>query len=250
MVIPSSCHSCGKYVQPDAAFCQHCGAEQERDVPAPVHEPEPTEVACRNCGAVSSSEALYCKECGTLLEEPRPAVEAPPAGPHSFSCPRCSTSNHRGSVYCYSCGYPLEGARPASEGQLVSPSGEVIGRPAGFWIRLVAAIVDGLILSISAGIVFGIAGEAPSSFLNIAIGAAYSIIGWSVWSTTIGKRIFNLYVVRPDGSKVDAPRAVLRYVGTFLSLILLLIGYLMVAFRRDKRALHDLIADTYVVIRS
>ncbi len=83
----------------------------------------------------------------------------------------------------------------------------------------------------------------------LLVSALYVIIGWSVWSTTIGKRIFGLYVLRPDGSKLTFGRAFARWLATSLSLILLGIGFLMIAFRRDKRGLHDLICDTVVVKR-
>ena len=83
----------------------------------------------------------------------------------------------------------------------------------------------------------------------LLVNALYAIIGWSVWSTTIGKRIFGLYVLRPDGSKLGFGRAFARWLATNLSLILLGIGFLMIAFRRDKRGLHDLICDTMVVKR-
>ena len=85
--------------------------------------------------------------------------------------------------------------------------------------------------------------------LFLFVGALYDIIGWTVWSTTIGKRIFGLYVLRPDGSKLGLGRAFARWLAVGLSALLLGIGFLMIAFRRDKRGLHDLICDTMVVKR-
>ncbi len=78
---------------------------------------------------------------------------------------------------------------------------------------------------------------------------AYYTFSIAIWSTTIGKRIVGIYVFRPDGSKVGVARAFCRYLAGQLSFLLLFIGYLMVAFRRDKRGLHDLICDTVVVYR-
>ena len=70
-----------------------------------------------------------------------------------------------------------------------------------------------------------------------------------MWATTIGKRAVGLYVLRPDGSKLGPGRAFARYWAPILSALILFIGFLMVAFREDKRALHDLICDTVVVKR-
>ena len=59
--------------------------------------------------------------------------------------------------------------------------------------------------------------------------------------------MLGMRIVRSDGRRVGIGRALGRELATVLSLILLLAGYLMVAFRNDKRALHDLIADTVVI---
>jgi uncharacterized RDD family membrane protein YckC len=120
------------------------------------------------------------------------------------------------------------------------------GRPAGFWIRVAAAIIDAIVLSVI-GAVLNLAplGEV----LEIIVSALYYTVGVSIWSTTPGKRAVGIYVLRPDGSKVGPGRAFARWLAYIPSTVLLLGGYLMVAFRRDKRALHDLICDTVVVRR-
>ncbi|MEA1918610.1 MAG: RDD family protein, partial [Campylobacterota bacterium] len=42
---------------------------------------------------------------------------------------------------------------------------------------------------------------------------------------------------------------IIRYIGYIVSIIPLMIGFFMVAFRSDKRALHDLLAGTVVIYR-
>jgi len=86
-------------------------------------------------------------------------------------------------------------------------------------------------------------------FVTLLTGITYYTVGVSVWATTIGKRAVGLYVLRPDGSKLGPGRAFARYWAPILSALILFIGFLMVAFREDKRALHDLICDTVVVKR-
>ena len=56
-----------------------------------------------------------------------------------------------------------------------------------------------------------------------------------------------LKVVRPDGSRVGYGRAVARYFAAMLGGMILGIGYLLVAFDSEKRALHDMICDTRVI---
>ena len=83
--------------------------------------------------------------------------------------------------------------------------------------------------------------------LLLVLTALYYTVGVSVWSTTIGKRVFGLRVLRPDRGKVGPGRALARYFTSGVSFLILGIGYLMIAFRSDKRGLHDLICDTVVL---
>lgn len=95
-------------------------------------------------------------------------------------------------------------------------------------------------------------GDDPSGVTALAILIIYflySPVLIGIWGTTIGKRALGLYVVRSNGARCGFWRALGRQLAQILSGITLYIGYLMVAFREDKRALHDLIADTAVVHR-
>ena len=67
------------------------------------------------------------------------------------------------------------------------------------------------------------------------------------WQATPGKRLLRLRVRAADGGVAGPRRALLRHLGGALSWALLNLGHAMVAFRRDRRALHDLIADTRVL---
>ena len=78
---------------------------------------------------------------------------------------------------------------------------------------------------------------------------AYYTIAVAIWATTIGKRVFGIYILQSDGSKVGFFRALARALAISLSWITLGIGFLMIAFRGDKRALHDLICGTVVVYK-
>ena len=58
--------------------------------------------------------------------------------------------------------------------------------------------------------------------------------------------VFGLKVLTEDGEPIGLDKAVLRYIGLWINILTLGIGYLMIAFRKDKRGLHDLIAGTVV----
>lgn len=77
--------------------------------------------------------------------------------------------------------------------------------------------------------------------------AYFALLESSRWQATIGKRICGLRVTRLDGRRISLPRAVGRYLGKFVSALILGIGFLMIAWTRRKQALHDLMADTLVV---
>ena len=131
------------------------------------------------------------------------------------------------------------------------------GEPAGFWIRLAAFLIDVVVWFAIAFSVYasgfgtGDANIGAVSYWvdDMLISAAYYVIQWTLWQTTVGKRIFGLYVVGADGSKIGFQRAFRRYLAYFASATLLAVGFLMIAFRQDKRGLHDLQCDTVVVRR-
>jgi uncharacterized RDD family membrane protein YckC len=109
---------------------------------------------------------------------------------------------------------------------------------AGFWIRTFAYIIDGIGRDSTA-----------SSGLNLLLGLAYFAYFWSAQGggQTLGMRVFNLKVVRTDGSALTITQALIRYIGLFISFVCLFIGVIWVAFDADKQGWHDKIAGTYVI---
>ncbi|QBP39722.1 RDD family protein [Paenisporosarcina antarctica] len=125
--------------------------------------------------------------------------------------------------------------------------------PAGFWVRLLASIMDSLVISVPLGIIFYLLtgnweDESFSSLLNIL----YSIIVPILWyGYTVGKRIMKIRIVKVDGSKLGIGAMLMRVVVAALIYIVTLgiaaiVSAFMVGLREDKRAIHDLIAGTYV----
>lgn len=135
---------------------------------------------------------------------------------------------------------------------------------AGFWIRVVASVIDSFLLSLvqftltfaitlTVGAVGVSATEDPATSLVIwlfgaTISLAYAVFFTGYCGQTPGKMAVRIKVIRTDGSEITYGRAAKREIlGKFVSSILLGIGYLMVAFDNQKQGLHDKIADTYVV---
>lgn len=155
-------------------------------------------------------------------------------------CPRCgvNVAQYRGALSAAGATAPPPGRRePAG-----TESGAAGRRPAGesaagFWIRVGASVIDGLLL-------------APVHFLvppvGWLIGSMYWVIFHWLWGQTLGKMAMKIRVVTVEGGPLSLGVAVLRYIGYLLSALTLGVGYLMVAFRQDKRGLHDLVAGTRV----
>ncbi len=121
---------------------------------------------------------------------------------------------------------------------------------AGFGVRLAAMLVDDLwILGVGAGVFFfAVEDKMVASTVACGIGWIVVLFGWAIWGTTPGKRAFNLYVTAGDGAQagIGFPRALARMVGYLASGLCLGIGFLIIAFRKSRLGLHDIIAGTRV----
>jgi uncharacterized RDD family membrane protein YckC len=95
------------------------------------------------------------------------------------------------------------------------------------------------------GPMFGLMGL--SWLISVVVGCTYETLFIVYFAATPGKMAIGLKVLRPDGSKLQVGRAVGRYFAKTLSAMILGIGYIMVAFDDQKRALHDMICDTRVI---
>ncbi len=120
---------------------------------------------------------------------------------------------------------------------------------AGFGERFVAVLIDALILLIPNAIVFAVLDGGPlANLIQFVIGAGYAVYFWSSSGQTPGKSIMKLKVVHADGGNVLTPgQAILRYIGTIISAIPLLLGYLWAIWDPKHDTWHDKIASTKVI---
>jgi uncharacterized RDD family membrane protein YckC len=132
-------------------------------------------------------------------------------------------------------------------------------RYGGFWIRVVATLIDGFILGIALGLLGAATGldffaDDPDQISWLAI-AVQLAVDWlyeagltaSPLSGTLGKRAVGLRVVTQQGERISFARSTGRYLAKIVSGLLLLVGFLMVAFTERKRGLHDMMAGTVVI---
>lgn len=186
------------------------------------------------------------------------------------SCDECGRSFPADDMIRYGESMICATCKPLFFQKLKEGSLPHIMRYAGFWIRVGAKIIDGIVLwlvntifSLFAGLAMtfifssAIGKEAfhPGFFvvygfmymLQIAFHAAYDTYFIGKFAATPGKMACGIKIVTADGGKVSYLRAFARHFAEFLSGVILLIGYIMVAFDREKRALHDHICNTRVI---
>jgi uncharacterized RDD family membrane protein YckC len=111
---------------------------------------------------------------------------------------------------------------------------------AGFWVRMVALLLDFLLV----GIVMGV---LHTHHIELIVLAAYGAVMWKVRGSTIGGIVFDLRVVRLDGRAVDWETAIVRALSCFLSMVVVGLGFFWIAFDANHQAWHDKIAGTVVV---
>jgi len=201
-----------------------------------MHNP----IYCNRCGLQSSADAQFCQSCGDTLRTPLPA-------------PLLSPQNVPD--------------RSVSAVAQLTPS----VRYAGFWIRVVASLMDFILIFIVLfpmrlliGSTTTILGEdwqlatTKILFMNRMARIGMGILlAWlyragmesSHFQGTLGKLAVQIKVTDLEGNRISFERATGRYLAKFLSLISLGVGYLMVGFTLEKQGLHDRLAGTRVLYR-
>jgi uncharacterized RDD family membrane protein YckC len=223
-------------------------------------------------------------------------------------CSRCGTSLVEGTTFCTNCGAPQGIAAPVAapigspmsapvaayppSGAIAPPMGAVpmnyvqvpVVPYAGFWLRAVAYLLDGLIVGVvTVPIIIGLAvatglsaalgsmgenaGNDPAAIfatagfvmffsllLLILLGGLwlyYALLESSNWQGTVGKKALGLIVTDLDGRRVSFARATGRFFSRLITgLVPLMIGYILAGITAKKQALHDMIAGTLVLRKS
>ena len=202
----------------------------------------PMAIRCLRCGTNIQAPAQFCENCAaeqraagifqpSVPAQPGPAVGG--AAPMTVTCPACGAQAPADATFCPSCGSNLiSGARSY----------------AGFWIRLLALIIDGLVLAIPQVIIaLTVSSVGGRLVLNFLTGFLYTVGFWVLEGATPGKMLMGLKITMASGEPLTPGTAIVRYVGYFLSALTLGIGHLIIAFTPEKRGLQDYLAGTVVV---
>lgn len=143
-----------------------------------------------------------------------------------------------------------------AEAPTTAPADSTVAlQPAGFWLRVVAFIVDyAVLLLIGAAMMAGAASLLGSEMLGLAywLWVLISFLYWPVLESTamratLGKAALGLVVADVDGGGLSFVRCLLRNLAKIISAIPFGIGYLLAAFTSRKQALHDLITKAVVL---
>jgi uncharacterized RDD family membrane protein YckC len=209
-------------------------------------------------------------------------------------CSKCGNALAAGTAFCQACGTPVASATSAIPAQGASVPALAANVPqtgvsphwlptptrayAGFWLRVLAHLIDGAItgavlcallipLALATGVGSALRnihpGEEPDPAIIFAFISSLWILilagilgGWlyyaycesSEWQATPGKKVLNVIVTDLNGNRVSFGRASGRFFAKMVSgLIPFGIGYIMAGFTEKKQALHDMIASCLVL---
>ena len=177
-----------------------------------------------------------------------------------MKCPKCGKQNPTAAITCSSCGALLREYKDIEEQATLT-------NYASFGQRLVAYILDNLIISVPLGcimiFVFGagvaiaeeLGSEGIISLLVLLIQFVWLGVSWLYFSlfqsgpkmATPGKMAMGIVVTNISGKRITWANATGRFFAKILSGMAFCIGYILAAFTEKKQALHDILAGTIVL---
>lgn len=142
---------------------------------------------------------------------------------------------------------------------------EDAGQPryVGFWARVLASLVDSiLMLLVLLPLAFALLGDDivaqqgqldgwANVLFNYLLPLAIVLIFWFYRSATPGKMLLKAKIVDEDSlGKPQAWQWVVRYLGYYVSMLVLFMGFFWVGWDPRKQGFHDKLARTVVVYES
>jgi uncharacterized RDD family membrane protein YckC len=171
-------------------------------------------------------------------------------------CANCGREIDAQAEVCPTCGHP---------NQLMLEHVATLPPYAGFWIRVLGSIIDGIVLSIIGFVLFGfIIARArldipptrgsgvrtvfvPRLNEGRVVGFLYQWLFLGLADgRTPGAMATGVRVARPDGSRIGLGTAAVRQAMAIVSAIPLGLGYLWMLWDAEKRTWHDMVANTRV----
>jgi uncharacterized RDD family membrane protein YckC len=161
-------------------------------------------------------------------------------------CSNCGAQSPDDAIFCFRCGTKLVNKE-------IGHREEINFEYAGFWRRLAALVIDGIILTISYLLISSLFG-----FKHFSLVIVIWIIGYWLYFTlyesskkmaTLGKMALEIMVTDANGNQINFGRANARFWSKILSNMIMFAGYIMAGITDKKQALHDVIADTLVILK-
>lgn len=216
---------------------------------------------------MTKAHQVYCAHCGTNVLST--FKKCPSCGGREFSDSPVTPATQQETLPPSPSRISIPTPAPSDRGGQDSLAEEKVHRVgqfsyAGFWIRAGAYVIDTMVLFVALipfYLIWGIGGWGGWNEMR-TVGETFfqdtlvpTILWWvysavmesSAWQATLGKRAFGLKVVGAEGQRISFGRATGRFFAKYVSAILLLVGFIMVAFTKKKQGLHDIMARTFVL---
>lgn len=133
---------------------------------------------------------------------------------------------------------------------------------AGFWRRFCAVMLDVLLffvfitipVSLTMGSVMLSTGSEQLNWVNVTFGYVVPFLltlwFWQKFLGTPGKMLMGIQIVDFNtGRRANVMKSTVRYVAYLVSMIPLGLGFLWVAFDKNKRGFHDHLSGTAVIVK-
>lgn len=175
-------------------------------------------------------------------------------------CTACGAHNQPDARFCQTCGRAMAQMQPIPvTTSIVAYASHPYG---GFWIRVLAWLVDMCLLNLALLPLTGFLGWgwgwrragvftlgwflSRLAFRTVFLWLYEALMTSSPKQATLGKMLVGLRVTDLNGQRISFEKATVRVFAKLISGFILGIGYLMVAFTERKQGLHDMIAGTLV----
>jgi uncharacterized RDD family membrane protein YckC len=198
-------------------------------------------------------------------------------------CSKCGATIADGTIFCTSCGQLAAGPPSAAATPPAQPAWQAAAaaRPvtyAGFWLRFVAAFIDGIALGVPFVPIFFllfadvfpslmhsqdptelVMTVLPRVLLLLVIYLVGSWLYWalmesSAWQATLGKKALGLYVTDLAGNRATFAKTSGRFFAgrglgsvPYIGGLYFFISCICAGFTEKKQALHDMMAGCLVL---
>ncbi len=210
---------------------------------------------CPKCGKENSDDAKYCQECGLKIEGFNKIIEQSTSDGFTPDNETANSQTLQNNEKSSQITIKQEKYIKENDDENLLITKHLVNY-AGFWKRVCASIIDGILLSIGSyiiGFIIGYSIDASGSkveevIIGIVINWIYfALMESSTKQATLGKMAIGIIVTDLEGKRISFKKASGRHFGKIISLLTVFIGFLMAGFTGKKQALHDILAGCLVV---